>query len=40
MEKIQKDENIDDELIKFKDYGFNIDDLVNMLDDNVNDDSD
>lgn len=31
MEKLQKDETIDDELEIFRDYGFNIDDLMSML---------
>lgn len=31
MEKLQKDETIEDELEIFRDYGFNIDDLMSML---------
>lgn len=33
MEKLQKDENLDDELQVLRDYGFNIDDLMNTLKD-------
>ena len=31
MEKLQKDETMEDELEKFRAYGFNIDDLLNTL---------
>lgn len=31
MEKLQKDETIEDELEIFRDYGFNIDDLMSMI---------
>ena len=31
MEKLQKDEMLDDELEKFRAYGFNIDDLMAMM---------
>lgn len=31
MEKLQKDETIEDELEIFRDYGFNIDDLMSIL---------
>lgn len=38
MEKLQKEENLDDEFELLRDYGFNIDDLMNTLDDtNIND---
>lgn len=36
MEKLQKEETIEDELEIFRDYGFNIDDLMSM----INNDSD
>lgn len=35
MEKLQKDENLDDELDMFRNYGFNIDDLLTMLDEDA-----
>ena len=31
MEKLQKDETVEDELEKFRAYGFNIDDLMSMM---------
>lgn len=31
MEKVQKDEVLDEELERLKDYGFNIDELMTML---------
>ena len=31
MEKFQKEEDLDDQLEEFKDYGFNVDQLMNML---------
>lgn len=31
MEKLQKDETVEDELEKFRAYGFNIDDLMAMM---------
>ena len=31
MEKLQKDDELNDELDVFRDYGFNIDDLLTML---------
>ena len=33
MEKLQKDETLEDELDIFRNYGFNIDDLLTMLND-------
>jgi hypothetical protein len=33
MEKVQKDEQLEDELEELKNYGFNIDELMTMLDD-------
>lgn len=32
MEKVKKDEILDEELEKLKEYGFNIDELMGMLD--------
>lgn len=37
MEKLQKDESLEDDLEKFRDYGFNIDDLLNDLNENNDD---
>lgn len=31
MEKLQKDDELNDELDVFRNYGFNIDDLLTML---------
>ena len=31
MEKVKKDEVLDEELERLKDYGFNIDELMTML---------
>lgn len=31
MEKLQKDDNLDDELEELRDYGFNIDELIYTL---------
>ena len=31
MEKLQKDDEFNDDLDVFRDYGFNIDDLMSML---------
>lgn len=31
MEKLQKDEDLENQLEGFKEYGFNVDDLINML---------
>ena len=31
MEKLQNDDNLDDELEVLRDYGFNIDDLMSMI---------
>ncbi len=33
MEKLEKEETLDDQLEQFKNFGFNVDDLVNMLND-------
>jgi len=38
MEKLQKDETMEDELDIFRDYGFNIDDLMAMLNNDQSDD--
>lgn len=35
MEKLQKDDELNDELDVFRDYGFNIDDLLTMLNEEV-----
>ena len=33
MEKLQKEEDLEEELERLKDYGFNIDELMTMLND-------
>lgn len=33
MEKLQKEEDLEDELEELRNYGFNIDDLLSSLDD-------
>ena len=38
MEKLQKDEEIDDQLEELRDYGFNVDQLIDMLNEDENDD--
>ncbi len=38
MEKLQKEENIDDELEELRDYGFNVDELINMLNSDTEED--
>jgi len=35
MEKLQKDDELNDELDVFRNYGFNIDDLLTMLNEEV-----
>ena len=35
MEKLQKDDELNDELDIFRNYGFNIDDLLTMLNEEV-----
>ncbi len=35
MEKLQKDDELNDELDMFRNYGFNIDDLLTMLNEEV-----
>ncbi len=31
MEKLQKEEELEDQLDKLRDYGFNVDELVDMM---------
>ncbi len=38
MEKFQKEEDLDDQLEELKDYGFNVDQLMDMLNDDEDDD--
>lgn len=33
MEKLQKEEELEDQLDKLRDYGFNVDELVDMMND-------
>lgn len=39
MEKFQKDEELNDELDVFRNYGFNIDDLLTMLNEDASEDN-
>ena len=39
MEKFQKDDELNDELDVFRNYGFNIDDLLTMLNEDSSEDN-
>ena len=39
MEKLQKDDELNDELDVFRNYGFNIDDLLTMLNEEATEDN-
>jgi hypothetical protein len=39
MEKFQKDDELNDELDVFRNYGFNIDDLLTMLNEDASEDN-
>ena len=39
MEKFQKDDELNDELDVFRNYGFNIDDLLTMLNEEATEDN-